>query len=216
MKIRRTTLGRIGACLLLLCLSSAADPDLSPKEKTSRYVAREPILDYKQKFSSWHVEGWIENPYSLFCGIASGQTFDDDGYTSLYQHIYWLNGAPHESWNFDIKTRYEDGTIVRTDIYVDGELFAFYPEEIGIGPVGVASSSSDLCEDFAGYCPERRSAQIMRTLITRLDSAKALRFVFFDGDRAERHDIAVSDFQSTRGAIARCVSDLLVRLPRQP
>jgi hypothetical protein len=172
-------------------------------------------FDYEKRFVSWYVLGWIENAYSLFCGLASGQTMTADGYVSLYQHIYWLDGSRYESWDFDIRTRYPDNTKLRAEIYVDGKLYSVYPEVIDVAS-GVASSSSDLCDDgLPGLCPAKTSAQIMRKLVEHLDGSKSLSFIFSDGNKQERHDIDVTDFKITRGAVARCISDLLVRLPRQ-
>lgn len=142
--------------------------------------------EYERRLGNLFVKGWIENQESVFCGWANKEVYAGPGYISLYEHAYWLNGIPYRSVDFDVKTDYRDGTNVLIEILLDGKLEDKYPEEVTVSQ-GIAGSSSDLCDDgLPGLCPDKKSANVMRVLVSHLDRARALSFRIMDGQKIEQ------------------------------
>ena len=203
------------SCLTTLVVLAGVALVNCPTQSVAQSSQNKPAFDYEKHVDSLYIMGWTENSYSVSCGWANKADFGGPGYISLYEHAYWLLGTPHQSWNFDIQTAYPNGTNVFVELLLDGKFLMKYPETITISG-GVASSSSDICEDgLPGLCPDRQSAESMRDLIPKLDKARSLTFRILDGDKVEQHEIIVSDFEHVHDAINACLGTLLTQAPRE-
>ena len=172
--------------------------------------------DYTTRSNESFIIGWIENPYSYTCGMATKEHITDPGYISLYQHNYWLEGRPHKAWNFEIQTAFPNWTSIWVDIFIDGHFFTRYQETMKVDTHAIGSQS-DICGDHEGlgsYCPNRSNVGMLDGLIEQLSKAKLLSFHLFNGTKTEIHDLDVSDFPNTHVAIEACLGALAIRLPK--
>ena len=143
------------------------------------------IFDYVQPLQAGFIEGALDSAYEVACGYTTRAQISEAGYLSIYKKVYWLLGAPYQSWNFDVRTDFPESAAVRISLVIDGHKIN-YPETISVSG-GIAGSGGDLCgDDLGGYCPTQSNADVLRDVGQKLKSAKSLTFIVSSKQKTER------------------------------